>query len=602
MSENKLDLPEKSERGVGIGPRASGDNANARAKAHATGTVAGHGKLAVLRSQLSDLIRKRAFVRWGSAICALLAVVLWLLVGAFLCDWSFNLPMSLRAVLLLAWIVGGVWAVRKFAWPLLSLRESAEDVALIVERQNDIDSDLVAALQFEAPNAKNWGSTRLSEAVVDYVAEFSPSLDVFEGFSYQPLPKRALGLCLTLFIVVGGAIAFPAHAAAFWNRFLLGTAHYPTKTQIESISVNGQSVPVFSTDAATRLRIPHGQPLSVEIQCRGEIPATGFANLSGIRNDLSNQIELHPQPGQATTFSGELTHVADSFRVNFQLGDAVSDALEITVVPSPLVDIAWNVTPPRYASQSYKLIEANSGSRQLSVLEGSHAGLQLTCSNKQLKSAWIKFGETTINLIPSSPDLSEKTIWSLPPQSPFESIREPIQYEIQVTDQDGLALESPITGLIRMKNDRLPRIVASSVTRQVLPTAQPKLDYAAGDDFGVARIVASLAITRQDGRVERHEIVVKTVTDAEQPLMIVRGQFAIPLSRYELAKGDEVKVVLDVTDWRGESAGQSASGEPNVFSVTDLNGILAQTGEEDKKTAKQLDEILRRELGVRGEK
>ena len=179
-------------------------------------------KLATLRSQLGSLRQKRAAVRWGSALCAPLAVALWLLVAAFLCDWSFNLPMGLRAVSLLAWIAGGIWAVERFAWPLVKVRESEQDVALIVEQHHKIDSDLVAAIQFEGPHAPTWGSARLQQAVVDYVAEFSPSLNVFEGFSYRPLPQRATVLGITLVVVLAAALAFPGHATAFWNRFLLG--------------------------------------------------------------------------------------------------------------------------------------------------------------------------------------------------------------------------------------------------------------------------------------------------------------------------------------------------------------------------------------------
>ena len=93
-------------------------------------------KLATLRSQLGSLRQKRAAVRWGSALCAPLAVVLWLLVAAFLCDWSFDLPVGLRAVSLLAWIAGGIWAVKRFAWPLVKVRESEQDVALIVEQHH----------------------------------------------------------------------------------------------------------------------------------------------------------------------------------------------------------------------------------------------------------------------------------------------------------------------------------------------------------------------------------------------------------------------------------------------------------------------------------
>jgi hypothetical protein len=559
-------------------------------------------KLRILRSELSRLQRMRAFVRWTSALCALVTILLWLLVGAFLADWSFNLPTSRRIALLVVWISGGLWTLKKFVWPVICVRETTEEVALIVERQNRIDSDLVAALQFEQPEAKKWGSSRLAEAVVDYVAEFSPSLNVFEGFSYQPLPKRAIELGATLLLVAGSAVAFPGHASAFWNRFLLGSAHYPTKTQIDSIRINGNDVPVFEPRTTSQARIPYGQPITFKVICDGAIPSSGYASLSGLQNDSVNRIDIGAVTGQSKTFAGEVSHVADSFRVRFHFGDAISDPVEVMIVPLPLVEMTWDITPPNYAKGLLKPGEYEGGSRQISVLEGSSAMLNLTCSNKSLKSARLTAGEVTYDLLALSVDQQRITTWTLPPKSSFETITEALKYEIQVTDSDGLSLEAPIAGQIRLKTDRAPRIVASAVTRQVLPTAQPKLDFVAGDDYGVARIVAVVNISREDGRTSRHEVVAKVVDEKDQPLTIVRGQVTIPLSTYELLKGDEVKVTLEVTDWRGTIPGQKGSSEPIGFNLTDLNGILVQTGEEDKKSAKQLDEILRRELGIGGDK
>ena len=576
-------------------------------------------KLATLRSQLGSLRQKRAAVRWGSAVCAPLAVALWLLVAAFLCDWSFNLPVGLRAVTLLAWVAGGIWAVKRFAWPLVKVRESEQDVALIVEQHHKIDSDLVAAIQFETPHAENWGSARLQQAVVDYVAEFSPSLNVFEGFSYRPLPHRATVLGITLIVVLGAALAFPGHATAFWNRFLLGSAHYPTKTQIESIAVNGQPVSVFHAGETPQVRIPYGQRIEVAVKCGGEVPRAGFVQLSGVKTDAENRVDLNATAPEAATFAGEIAHVADSFRVRFHFGDAVSDQAEVVIVPLPLVDLAWEIEPPKYAASAMKPGETDGGSRQLAVIEGSVAKLKLVCSNKPMKSAKLTVGEKTFELRRETrderrvPDKAASTSssgsrhspldsWTLPTGTPFDSIREAIKYEVQVIDEDGLTLDTPISGQIRLKPDRLPRVVATAVTRFVLPTALPKLDYAAGDDFGVAKIVAIISISREDGRTSQHAVVSKTIAAADQPQTILRGQVAVPLSPYELMKGDEVKVTLEVTDWRGDLVGQMGLGEPITFSVTDLNGILAQTGDEDKKTAKQLDEILRRELGIGGEK
>ncbi len=567
-------------------------------------------KLATLRSQLGSLRQKRAAVRWGSALCAPLAVALWLLVAAFLCDWSFNLPVGLRGVSMLAWVVGGAWGIRRFAWPLITVRETEQDVALIVEQQHKIDSDLVAALQFEQPRAATWGSSRLEQAVVDYVAEFSPGLNVFEGFSYEPLPKRAMALGLTVLLLLVAALVFPGHASAFWNRFLLGSAHYPTKTKIESITVSGQPVSVFHAGETPRVSVPYGQKIVVAVKCGGEVPRAGFVQLSGVKTDAVNRVDLNATAPEAATFSGEIAHVADSFRVRFHFGDAVSDSAEVVIVPLPLVDLAWEIEPPKYAALAMKPGETDGGSRQLAVIEGSVAKLKLVCSNKPLKSATLTVGAggSPVPLVKMNAKTNTgrppatTTEWTLPPGTPFDSIREGLKYEIQVVDEDGLSLETPISGQIRLKPDRLPRIVATAVTRFVLPTALPKLDYAAGDDFGVAKIVAVISISREDGRTSQHEVVTKTVPQSDQPQTILRGQLSIPLSPYELQKGDEVKVTLEVSDWRGDLVGQKGLGEPITFAVTDLNGILAQTGDEDKKTAKQLDEILRRELGIGGDK
>jgi len=525
-----------------------------------------------------------------------------MLAAAFLIDWTLNLSVLLRSTVLVGWCAAGVWAIRRFAWPLLRIRESEQDVALLVEQQHKIDSDLVAALQFEQPIADRWGSARLEQAVIDYVAEFSPSLDVYQGFSWQPLPRRIGVLGLTLVLLAGAALLFPGHAAAFWNRFLLGSAHYPTRTRIAEIVIHGQSVPVFSNRTPAVVRVPYGQPIRVQVTCEGEIPGSGLARLSGVATDAVNDIPLTATSDRAQ-FQGEITHVADSFRIRCQFGDAQSDATEVEIIPLPLVDLTWKVTPPTYAAALVPSVDTDSGARQFAVLEGSSARLTLVCSNKSLESARIvvKGVDAPIELVSSSA-MAAGVQWLLPAGTLFESVREPIHYEIQVRDRDGLTLDPPMTGQVRLKSDRVPRIVASAVTRQVLPTATPRLDYAAGDDFGVARIVAVVQISREDGTTTRHEVVSRAFQPEEQPQTIVRGQIPVPLSTYGLQKGDEVKVTLEVTDWRGASAGQTGAGESVTFSVTDLNGILAQTGDEDKKTARQLDEILRRELGISGEK
>ena len=60
-----------------------------------------------------------------------------------------------------------------------------------MERQHRLESHLVAALQFEQPEAGGWGSPRLVSTGVEEVAIASPRLDVFAGFSRVTRGSRA---------------------------------------------------------------------------------------------------------------------------------------------------------------------------------------------------------------------------------------------------------------------------------------------------------------------------------------------------------------------------------------------------------------------------
>ena len=117
--------------------------------------------------------------------------ILWALAAAFLIDWTFELSKPGRLVSLLVCVGLVVWVARRFTLPYLGHHETDLDMALLVERQQKIDSDLVAALQFESNDAPKWGSVQLERAVIDYVAEFGKGWNVFEGFSRQELVRRA---------------------------------------------------------------------------------------------------------------------------------------------------------------------------------------------------------------------------------------------------------------------------------------------------------------------------------------------------------------------------------------------------------------------------
>jgi len=231
-------------------------------------------KLRVLRGQLAALRRARQSVRWVTAWSALLTAVLWILAGFFLLDLAFEMSVVQRVIVLVLCAIGVVFAFGWLVRPLLGRRESDIDMALLVEGQQRIDSDLVAALQFESPDARRWGSQHLTHAVVDYVAQLGSGLNVFSGFSRATMLRRATLLLATLAVIAALAAWRPDYAAVFLDRLLLGARHYPTATQIEKVLVNNEVVlHELSTPADTRSA--EGRPLVFTVLCSGELPGEG---------------------------------------------------------------------------------------------------------------------------------------------------------------------------------------------------------------------------------------------------------------------------------------------------------------------------------------
>ena len=124
-------------------------------------------RIAPLRNQLNLLREKRRWIRWGTGYAGVVLAVAWSLASLFALDVIFDLSLPQRLLLMAGGAVAIGWAWRKFTRPFLGVREDIEDMALLVEREHQIDNDLIAAMQFESGDATRWGSTQLQTAVVD---------------------------------------------------------------------------------------------------------------------------------------------------------------------------------------------------------------------------------------------------------------------------------------------------------------------------------------------------------------------------------------------------------------------------------------------------
>lgn len=556
-------------------------------------------QLSVLTTQLNRLRRRRLLTRWATAWSATILACLWAVLILFGLDYLLQMSIPQRVVGLVFAGLAVAWVFRRYTWPWLGHREDLLDVALLVEDRQHIDSDLVAAMQFERAESDDWGSPDLKQAVVNYVAEFSPSLDVFEGFGYRRFRRRVAALVLTTLVV--GTLAFFCgdYLRVFGNRMVFGAAHYPTDTQIDAVVINGQTTFQAGDDTKTKtLTIPYGRPLAIEVQASGVLPTAGRIRLTNAERGLSVEEELSRSPQSETenAYAGTVSKLVDTVSYQVYLGDAWTDPLTIEVIPQPVVSVNLTPNPPRYATliEDDSLI-AREGTRQLAVIEGTDVVIDVRCDNKELSQVWLTAGEQQFPLEKTATD---GHMWRLAGDaSPLWNVTESISYTVQVTDEDGLQLEQPIRGTIRIRADRKPILRNVLLgTKQVLPSAKQVISYQATDDYGLSQIRLRIQVVREDGEMETQDQDLITVPESEQPQRTLAGNYRLDLEPFSLEKGDELKLTLEAFDYRGEAPPQSNFSEPLVMKITDLQGILAALGEGDEKAAADLGTII--ELGA----
>jgi hypothetical protein len=317
------------------------------------------------------------------------------------------------------------------------------------------------------------------------------------------------------------------------------------------------------------------------------------------------------------------------------VGDTKTEAGKIVVIPLPVVELQLGVTTPAYAKGVAAETPIEPGMRQIAVVEGSAVAIRLDCTNKSLKTVTLgvtaKEGERQEYPLTSTD--SETKHWAYKPtgKSPLANITEAVKFDLRVVDQDGLELPTPIEGLVRVKPDRVPSGTITAVVQQLLPQATPELDLRATDDYGLSQLRLLVSIERAPTDTGTSSVsgdenslsgnlggtaAPAPPTSAAQPKPIapivlqkfnppLRGEKQLPylgkyklnLAPYDLKKGDQVKLVLEITDDRGTQAGKSANSDPIFLTITDESGVIAASSEFDERAARVLDELLKVQTG-----
>ena len=532
-------------------------------------------QLTFLRRGLKKVQRYRSVARVGRACAWWFSFFAWSFLILFVIDVLTEMGNLERFVLLAA--AAGIlgWQAWKVVLPAVVDREDLILVATKIQRHHDMASDLVASLQFADTQRNQYGSENLRGLVVENSSLISEKLDYLAGFSRPELWKSVAVALISLTLVVIPAITSPSHFQTFLNRLLLQDARYPTTTEILDVRITGNSV-------------VHGRPVQfvVTVDLTKVVPTTGTLEITNKSGSVSVLDLLRGE--KAGEYIVTLDRAIEDFAAVAYLGDDRSNPQHISVLQVPHPVVHMNVITPPYAADSFD--NQRTGSRNRRVLQGSDV-IPYVESDKPLKSATLTIGEENYSLI------DEGGKWKMPTQNhPLMNIQSTTRYQVDVVDKDGISPTRRITGILQVRPDQKPRIVAATVINLVLSNAAPRIKFRAVDDFGLGQVAASITIIRSGvNEVDESKITLHRFTP---PLKTVADTVAIELEEFDLKIGDAVQVTLTTTDYRGSLPGVVAEAEVIELMVTSRAEFLAAMREVDSQTDEKLDRIIKAQLGI----
>jgi hypothetical protein len=533
-------------------------------------------QLTSLRRGLKKARRYRSVARVGRACAWWFSFMAWSFLILFVLDVLTGMGNLERFVLLVA--AGAIlgWQAWKVVVPALIDSEDLILVATKIQRHHDIPSDLVASLQFTDSQRSQYGSKKLRGLVVESSSVMSEKLDYLAGFSRPELWKSFAVAAISLALVLAPAITNPTHFQTFLNRLLLQDARYPTTTDILAVRIQEDSV-------------VHGRSVTfvVSVDSTKVVPENGTLEISSQSGSVSVlDLLVGENPGEYTV---TLERAIEDFSAVAYVGDDQSVPQHITVLQVPHLVVDMDVISPEYAADTFD--NQGAGSRNRRVLQGSdvHPSVQ---SDKPLKSATLTIGEEDYALIHADGK------WIMPSENhPLINIQSTTRYQVDVIDQDDISPARRITGILQVRPDQKPRIVAATVINLVLSNAAPRIKFRAVDDFGLGQIGASITIIRS-GVNDEEENKIITLHRFSPPLKTVADTIAIELEDFDLEIGDTVKVTMNTTDYRGSLDGVMAEAEVIELQVTSRAGFLAAMREVDSLTDEKLDRIIKAQLGI----
>lgn len=524
-------------------------------------------RLGELIQRLAAVARRRRRARWAIAIWDSLLGLLWALWAIGTLDALLELT---RAQRLLAWLgILGVlgWHAVRFQRPMLRRRETTLDLALELERVQGIDSDLVAALQFESSNPTPQ-TANLRRAVVDYVADYAEHLKDLGLRSPLPWRGRALALGATVLLLVGLWGLQPELIPALARRLAFSEERLPTATRILEVRLNGRLID-WNAPRSRVHAVFAGVDQWLQIRAARDVDVTGHVDLVPHRAGRVLRQPLSRNSRDSSLFRLLLKPLTEPTDVRVVLGDATSSSWRLLPVAAPNLELTWSVDTATRPDQDLSR-QTFASSVMPKVEQGQPLRPVLSAREGALSKAVLYLDGAAFECRASD---VRRRAWRLAGTcAKLDDPRGDIAFSWDVTDQHGLTWKNVRQGVIQVVPDQLPTVMVRSSTHEILPHARPTIEYRAFDDHGLTRLRLHVSVLRADGQPRDCSLELPV---GPVPCSEILGRMPLDLRDLHLLPRDRVLVRLEATDLRRSQSGRDAISEPLSLAVIETLDLPA---------------------------
>lgn len=398
-------------------------------------------------------------------------------IPTLLTDRFLRLETVFRLVLLATFAAVVIRTIKRRLLQPLGVTLDDEEMALAVERQApDVHEALISSLQFDQSLQRDGAIRESREMMAAVVADTNARLRAipFGGaIDARRIRKFFSGIVACLVFFIGWGVVDGSSLGIWAQRNLfLASVDWPRYTTL-----------VFG-DAATSIRIPQGDALTIRVAASGEIPEQVFLRYAFVGGEIGTEPMSRTGDDE---FTLTLDAVLEDVTLTAEGGDSLPVELNVTVVERPRIDdLTLTVEFPAYMERDAEVVPATEG--ELRMPRGSTLRIAGR-SHKPVTDSFALFGDDRKIPLQRGED-GHSFSGSLRPEASGLLV-------IDVIDTDKLGAGAPPKLLLRVGDDKAPRVSfrLRGIGSLISTHARIPGDLKVKDDFGLRGIFVEMRAT-----------------------------------------------------------------------------------------------------------